>query len=191
MANANQRKNCPSCGAPIVSEICAYCGMATGLKTAEADIEYPILECKEANINFWNIGFPLIFAMAFGFTGITMLLIALTAIKNATLFLVGLPFSLIGGGALFVVLRTITRYRKLKKRGKIIQATVYGYMDDNVLLNGSPAQIVKLLVPTSSGPRFIFYQLGDTIKRYGINDTVDILVYQNYFMICKNTEIYR
>lgn len=67
-----------------------------------------------------------------------------------------------------------------------MQATVYGYMDDNVLINGRPAQIVKLLVQTPRGPRFILYQLGDTLKRYGVNDSVDIMMYENYFMICKN-----
>ena len=43
MRMKNQKRNCPSCGAPIVSEICTYCGTATGLNTAEADMEhYPV-----------------------------------------------------------------------------------------------------------------------------------------------------
>ncbi|MBR6528056.1 MAG: hypothetical protein IKT45_08985, partial [Lachnospiraceae bacterium] len=60
---------------------------------------------------------------------------------------------------------------------------VYGYIDYSVLINGRPAQIVKLLVHTPDGPRFILYRLGDTLKRYGINDNIDITVYQDHFMI--------
>ena len=52
-----EKKYCPSCGAPIVSEVCAYCGTPTGLSTAEADMEYPVLECKEATLNFWTVFF--------------------------------------------------------------------------------------------------------------------------------------
>ena len=71
----------------------------------------------------------------------------------------------------------------------MIQATVYGYMDDEVLLNDQPAQIVKLLVQTPNGPRFILYKLGSTLRPYGINDNIDVMVYQNYFMISKKKEV--
>lgn len=87
------------------------------------------------------------------------------------------------------MLRTITRYTKVKANGKMIQATVYGYMNDELLINNQPAQIVKLLVQTPNGPRFILYKLGNTLKPYGINDNIDIMVYQNYFMIAKNDEV--
>lgn len=186
----NQRKSCPSCGAPVVSEICAYCGTATGLNTAEADMEYPVLECKEVNANFWNIGFPMIFAAAFGITGLITLILSTTGFGSIFMMMIGIPFFLIGTAALILTLRPIIRYIKVKTRGKTIQATVYGYMDDNVLINGRPAQIVKLLIHTRNGPRFILYQLGNTTKLYGIHDKLDVMVYQNYFMICKNTQSY-
>ena len=85
-----------------------------------------------------------------------------------------------------MTLRTLLRYAKVKKRGERIRATVYGYMDDHVLINDRPAQIVKLLIQTSAGPRFILYQLGNTLRPYGVNDTVDIMVYGDYFLICKD-----
>ena len=185
MKSRNQKKYCPSCGAPIVSEICSYCGTATGLDTARADMEYLVMECKEATINFWTVVFPMIFAVSFGIASLIVLTIVVTGFGNNSILLIGVPFFLIGTAALFFALRTISRYVKVKKHGKRMQATVYGYMDDNVLINNRPAQIVKLLVQTPQGPRFILYQLGDTLKVYGINDTVDILMYQNYFMICK------
>ena len=181
----NQNKNCPSCGAPVVSEICAYCGTATGLDTARADMEYPVLECKEATVNFWTIVFPLIFAAAFGVPGLGMLAAGLLGFGNGVLLIVGIPFFIIGAVAAFFVIRTALRYVKVKNNGKRISAVVYGYMDDNVLINDRPAQIVKLLIQTPNGPRFILYQLGNTLKRYGVNDSIDIMMYQNYFMICK------
>jgi len=180
----NQKKYCPSCGAPIVAEICAYCGTATGLNTDEAYMEYPVLECKEAAMNFWNVGFPLIFAVSFGFAGLMVFAISIIGFGSPFMLLMAAPFLLIGIAASVFVVRTVSRNVKVKTRGEKLQATVYGYMDDNVTINGRPAQIVKLLVHTSDGPRFILYQLGNTVKLYGINDTVDIMVYQNYFMIC-------
>lgn len=186
MRPVKQQKNCPSCGAPIVSEICQYCGVATGLNTAEAQMEYPVLECKEATLGFWTIWFPMIFVVAFGLPGIIMIPFGLFQI---ILFLIGIPFILISAGALFLVLRTLIRYAKIKSKGKMIQATVYGYMNDNLLINNQPAQIVKLLVDTPNGPRFILYSLGNTMKPYAVNSTINIMVYKNYFMIPKNKEV--
>ena len=151
-------------------------------------MEYPVMECKEATINFWTIGFPMIFALSFGFASFMVLMLTVAGHGESFMLLIGAPFFLIGIVALAFVLRTVSRYSKVKKYGERVQATVYGYMDDRVLINNRPAQIVKLLVKTPNGPRFILYQLGDTLKVYGINDTVDILMYQNYFMICKNKE---
>ena len=65
-------KNCPNCGAPITTEICPYCNVVTGLYTQNADMEYPVIECKEANMGFWNVIFPMIFAVSFGFAGLIM-----------------------------------------------------------------------------------------------------------------------
>ena len=189
MRPSKQQKTCPSCGAPLVSEICAYCGTATDLNTAEADMEYPVLECKAATLNFWTVWFPAIFAGAFGIAGLSVLIIAIVVNVGFTMWLIGIPFLLIGIVALVIMLRTIMRYIKVKKNGKVIQATVYGYMDDGVLINNKPAQIVKLLVQTPNGPRFILYKLGNTLKPYGINDSINIMVYQNYFLICKNEEV--
>ena len=87
MRPVKQQKNCPSCGAPIVSEICQYCGVATGLNTAEAQMEYPVLECKEATLGFWTIWFPMIFVVAFGLSGIIMIPFGLFQI---IFFLIGL-----------------------------------------------------------------------------------------------------
>ena len=186
MRNMNEQpKNCPSCGAPVVSEICAYCGTATGLHTASADMEYPVLECKEATLNFWTVFFPMIFAVMFGIGALIPATISLIGHGNGGVLLIGAPFLLISLGALTFVLSTVSRYLKVKRHGETIRATVYGYMDDNVLLNNRPAQIVKLLIQTQNGPRFVMYQLGSTVKPYKVNDRIDIMVYGKYFLICK------
>lgn len=186
--SANRPKHCPSCGAPVVSEICAYCGTPTGLNTAAADMEYPVLECKEALISFWTLWFPMIFAFTFGTAGLLVLALVLTGTVKWNVLFIGMPFMMIGGVSFFLAIRTLFRYGKVKAKGKTIQATVYGYLDDNVMINNRPAQIVKLLVQTPNGPRTILYQLGNTLKPYGINDTIDLVVYQNYFLIPKNKE---
>lgn len=145
-------------------------------------MEYPVLQCKSVTMNFWSVWFPMIFAAVFGISGLIVLVIG-ASVANIMLFMIGIPFFLIGAVSLFLVLRTLSRYMKVKTRGTTIQATVYGYIDYSVLINGRPAQIVKLLVHTPDGPRFILYRLGDTLKRYGINDNIDITVYQDHFMI--------
>ena len=33
------------------------------------NMEYPVIECKEGNITFWNVVFPMIFAFSFGGVG--------------------------------------------------------------------------------------------------------------------------
>ena len=61
--------HCPNCGAPVTSEVCQFCGAATGLDTASADMMYDSIDVKEAHLNFWNVIFPSMFAAAFGFFG--------------------------------------------------------------------------------------------------------------------------
>lgn len=188
MRPTNLQEKCPSCGAPIVSEICAYCGAATGLNTARADMEYPVLECKSATLNFWKACFPAIFAVTFSIAGIICMICGITD-GEIIVFFAGIPFLLVGIVASVIIVMNLSRYIKVKKNGKQIQATVYGYMNDDVLINNEPAQIVKLLVHTPNGPRFILYKLGNTLKPYGINDTIPIMVYEDCFLICKNKEV--
>lgn len=180
-------KKCPNCGAPITTEICPYCHNKTGLDTGNADMEYPVIDCKEASITFINTFFTLIFAVAGIFAGFVAPII--TYINNPdnfiTILLLCSIFALIGIVSLVMGLKPIIRYYKVKRKGKEIEATVYGYMDDNMIYNGMPMQIVKLLVHGNEGPRFILYQLGDTKKPYKINSKIKLLVYNDIFLIKK------
>lgn len=186
-------KNCPNCGAPITTEICPYCNVMTGLETKNADMEYPVIECKEANIGFFLVFFPLIFAFAFGFAGFIMPILFFTIggdVFPKTMILFFLPFAVIGIGAFIIGIKPVIRYASLKTRGKDIDATVYGYMDDNMFINGNPAQIVKLLVQTNDGPKFILYQLGDIKQPFKINSNIKLKVYKDIFLIENKKQYY-
>lgn len=188
MQHTNEPKLCQHCGAPVTSEICLYCGTPTGLNTARANMDYPTIDCKEVNLDFWNVCFPAIFAVGFGFSALTVMVMAFRSGELLTMSLFCIPFLLIGIGATYKVVQVLQRYIKVKTRGKKIAATVYGYMNDNLLINDMPAQIVKLLVQTPEGPRFILYQLGDTKQIYGVNTKIHLMVYKNYFLIDKSGE---
>ncbi len=193
MSDSVKTINCKNCGAPVTSEICPFCGSMTGLDTLTADMEYPVLECKEANIGFWTVAFPAVFAIGFGYAGLVMpvmmfitkdqLDIPGTFAGFSVLFF--LPFALVGIVATVFTVIPIYRYLMLKIKGKEISGTVYGYCDDKVMLNNRPAQVVKILVQSPEGPRFIMYQMGTTDHPYGINTKIGLRVYKDMFMIEK------
>ena len=188
----NINNKCPNCGAPLTTEICPYCKNVTGLDSSTADMEYPVIECKEANISFWNFWFPMIFAVSFGFFGFIFPLFFILAGTEAaiTVALVCSIFAIIGLVAFILAIKQAIRYYLVKVKGKEIEATVYGYMNDNVLLNDEPAQIVKLLVSTKEGPRFILYQLGDIKHPYKINSKIKLSVYKKIFLVKKDNNEY-
>jgi len=180
--------NCPSCGAPATTEICAYCGNLTGLNSSEANMEYPVLDCKEIIMNRDDIKFMLILGAIFTLTGIFILLFFSGICKFDWWFMCifAFPFIIGGIGIASYPLIAFFRYARAKVFGKKIQAKVYGYLDDDVLINGRPGQIVKLLIDAPEGPRFVLYQLQNTLKPYGIRSTVDVMVYKDDFLICTN-----
>ena len=197
MRNVNAGITCKNCGAPVTSEICPFCHCATGLKTEQADMEYPVMECKSAQISFWNFVFPLIFAVSFGFAATTGFFITSSIesafqeemlgsfIKrfNMLSFLTSAPFLIISVVCFAIIFRQLYKFLIVKIRGEKIEATVYGYMNDTVLLSGSPAQIVKLLIDTENGKRFILYRLGKTYQPYGINTQIELIMYNKFFLI--------
>ena len=192
MRNINQTTHCANCGAPATTEICPYCHVATGIDAISANMEYPVIECKEVNLHFWNVGFPMIFAISFGYFGIMSCFIMSkgSTVDGAEMFYCGFIFLAIGIVALMITLIPIIRYLQVKRYGKEIEAAVYGYLNDNILINNQPAQIVKLLVDTNDGKKFILYQLGDTVKPFKINSTIKLNVYKNLFMIKNKKQYY-
>ena len=192
MRNINQTTHCSNCGAPATTEICPYCHVSTGIDTKNADMEYPVIDCKEANLGFFNVLFPLIFTVAFGFAGYmsTALTKTLNQWTAGNHFNIGIIFTVISVIAFVIAAIPVTRFLLISMAGKEIEATVYGYMDDNIFINGSPAQIVKLLVNTNDGKKFILYQLGDIKQPFKINSTIKLNVYKNLFMIKNKKQYY-
>lgn len=189
----NVKRNCQNCGAPVTTEVCPYCNNMTGLDTKYADMEYPVIECKEASVGFWSVMFPMIFALSFGFAGFVMPILFFAIggdffPKVTILFFI--PFAAVGIVAFVIAVKPIIRYLSLKMHGKDIYATVYGYMDDNVLLNNNPAQIVKLLVQSNDGPKFILYQLGDIKQPFKVNSQIKLKVYKDIFLIENKKQYY-
>ena len=185
-------KHCTNCGAPLTTEICPYCNVATGLDSNTANMEYPVIDCKEANLNFWNVIFPLIFTFSFGVVGVVVPVSIFFSNPegNYIVFLFTAIFGTIGLVSFIITMTSIVRYMTVKAKGTEIEATVYGYLNDSVLINGQPAQIVKLLVSTDEGLRFILYQLGDTKKLYSINHKIKLKAYKNLFCVSKDEKHY-
>ena len=178
---------CSNCGAPVTSEICPYCGAMTGLDTASANMEYPVIECKEAHLNFWNLAFPAIFAVGFGFFGFIFPFAFSMAGDKMESFvkIICIPFAITGIVAFIIVIRNLYYFLSVCLAGSETEGRVYGYVDDNMLLNGQAAQVCKILLHTPDGPRFIMYQLKETTHPYGINDRISLKVFKNRFTILK------
>lgn len=181
---------CPNCGGVSQAEICPYCGTALHRNSQELAPEYPVLPCKEARISFLNTVFPAIFALAFGGAGLGTLISFVLRNPFAELgassygaLSITVPFLLIGTIAFVLTLIPIIRCIIVAVKGEDKTAVVYGYVDDNVIVNGLPAQTVKLLVQTMSGPKFILYQTGKTYKPYVVNSTINVRCYKQYFKI--------
>lgn len=191
--NNKEAAFCSNCGAPTTSEICPYCRAQTGIETITANMEYPVIECKEANVTFWNVVFPMIFAVSFGGPGV---FIPVTVFleegigEMLSIILFTSIFGIIGIVAFVIAMNPIVRSLAIKSKGKEVEAIVYGYMDDNLYINGNPAQIVKLLVSTEEGNRFILYQLGDVKRPYEVNSRVKLRVYKDMFKIVKEKKYY-
>lgn len=188
----NVKRNCPNCGAPITTEVCPYCNIMTGLDTKYADMEYPVIECKEASIGFVNFWLPMIVAVGFGFCGLVFPFVFLKGGSEVfgTVLLMCLPFALISVIAFVIGIKPLIRNISLKSHGEDIYATVYGYMNDNLFINGNPAQIVKLLVQSNDGPKFILYQLGDIKRPFKVNSQIKLKVYKDIFLIENKKQYY-
>ena len=182
-------RSCPYCGAVALSEVCQFCGQYIGgTETKDLSVEYPTLECKNAELTFFGTVFPLIFMLAFGFFGFLFPVIFLLEDSFEPVILIAcIPFAAVGIGAGVAFFRSVCRFLLVMVKGKQMTATVYGYMDDTVSYNGNNGQVVKLLIDTKRGKRFIFYPLGSTNKPYMVNSKIKIRAYGSSFIVQKET----
>jgi hypothetical protein len=178
-----KKSYCPNCGTPLTEGTCSYCGEKTGIKTKDIDIEYPVIECKEASINFINFYFPLMFGSCFVFSAIVInLIFVYSGIDFLSTVLIFCAL-LIPGIVLFVIaFIKLARYKKVLKRGKEIEATVYRYMKETMWDNDMK---VKLLIDTEQGKKFILYKLDDNTV-YEVNSKIKLITYKDLFLIKKD-----
>lgn len=188
----NVNRNCANCGAPVKTEICPYCHALTGLDPKNAYMEYPVIDCKEAKLALYHF-FVLIAAVGFGYIGFPTFF-SLFKTDDLSVVVLGLiitlPFLGVSVFCFYIFFRDTIRSIIVNFFGKEINATVFGYMDDVILVNGFPTQIVKLLVTTNDGPKFILYQLGDSIQPFKINSKIKLKVYKDIFLIVNKKKYY-
>ncbi len=185
-----QTTKCPNCGAPISSEVCPFCGNIIGIGSEDITPEYPVIDCRSAKLSFFTTVFPLIFAFSFGFFGFFFPIFFSGMEEGGMVRLICIPFAVIGVVAAGITLYSLFKYLIVKALGQDVTGTVYGYVDDSVIINGAPAQKVKILVDTKQGKRFILYSTGGTDQKYAVNSKIDLKVYKKYFLVFDSNKEY-
>jgi hypothetical protein len=159
MKKSVNSSHCINCGAPVTSKICPYCKAETGFKDKNVEMEYPVIDCKKASINILNFGLPLFIAIDTGFFLFSFFVILIVNSYGSGNFVFSIflliIFLIIIIGIFSLPLLPVIRVILINTKGKDVDATVYGYMDDVVLVNKKPMQIAKLLVSTNEGLKFI------------------------------------
>lgn len=191
MSKNNNVQYCSNCGYPVNDVICPYCKKFTGMSHDGVWLEYPVIECKEGSVTFANSFFLIVFSIPFILFGFSILFA--NAVDLPSKILAIFLFVMFGGAGLLTFskgLKPIINFFIVKLKGKKIEATVYGVVNDhNLHINEKPAQIVQLLINTEDGYKLIFYELGTTNCPYEINNKVVLQVYKDKFLIVKNLSL--
>jgi hypothetical protein len=173
----SEQRICPRCGAPILSEVCQYCGTYFGeVSTQELASEYPTVECTLARFTLFGTIFPLIFALCPVLFVLKYILEPDTMEEGAFSMIV---IAIIGIVAMIFLVRNIWAVLSVFFMGKNMNGIVYGYMDDTVSYNDRPGQKIKILVDSAEGKRFILLPLAGTTKPYPVNGPVKVRAYKN------------
>lgn len=70
-----------------------------------------------------------------------------------------IPFLVFGAIAFIIMCKGLFRWLVVRIFGVELRGTVYGYMDDRVAYNGVNGQVIKILVQTKEGKRFVMLPL--------------------------------
>ena len=187
-----KNKYCTECGTLMDSDVCPTCGKTYTTSLFNEINNMHELTCHEANITFWSIAFPGIFAVSFLSVGFFLPLYLLltnegfnVAEQSDLYIILGMfsVFALVGFGALYVVISTIVKYFLVINRGQEYNGVIMDYEYDNIYLNGRAAQVALIKLETEEGPRLIRYQLLNTSKPYPVGSTVLVKRYKNMFKI--------
>lgn len=181
---------CPNCGAPVLSEVCQYCGTyLEDAHTKDLTAEYVMIRCKLAKFTFFGTIFPMIFMLAFlVMPSVFVILAAFGEFDEESwqIYLLMVPFYLVGIGAGITLFKNVGIVLGNKFKGKILDGTVYGYMDDVVTYNGNNGQQVKVLVYSEGKYKFVLLPLGDTTKPYEVNSNIKLRLYKNTAVVVED-----
>lgn len=175
--------HCPNCGAPVTTEICEYCHSFTELDSENAEMKYTIIKCIEARLNKLSSALTCAFSFTF-MTGVIIITFGMDLIT----FLFIIIFGILGVVGFVSAFKMILRYLQVKFLGKVIDAKVYGYIDDKIEGFNYHTKNVKLLIDTKDGPKFILYELEDTKRTYKVNSIVKVKMYKNIFLLLDNVK---
>ena len=187
--NNNKLTSCQNCGAPATTEVCNYCKGVTGIDKKYIKLEYPILECKETNFILNKIIGKLISGILLILLG-AFTLVVLPLFDSIEIGFIGMAILIYGLYLFNVGITPIIRNIKLKKYGKEIDAIVYGYMKDEFKVNDHVTQIVKLLIDTKNGKKFILYQLEKNKQPYKLKSKIKLLMYNDIYKILDKEKYY-
>ena len=202
MKDVKGGETCKYCGAPATTEICPFCHNPTGIKPLQADLDYPMINCKPAHLDKkrlreYILGIvvysifilpPIIFSYGSGMRIFTSVFFA------CSIFIIFVIIEYV-----IPLFKMISRFILVKSHGKKITATVYGYMDyirvrgemqniennsnTQITYNQLAQKTVKLLANSKQGKRFILYPLGINEKPFEINQEVQLMYYKDCFIL--------
>lgn len=196
---------CPSCGAASGNkEVCDYCGSSLIKKRVYEsegiinsleeqykieDEKVPVFRGKGCNRDLFLVLFTGIFSGCFILVP-TIIIIAFSNVGMLDSFLIPIMsiFYVIGIVAMIPLILSTVRRIKCKKSPEL-NGIVRGYSDNKlVMVNGSPAKMVRILVELPSGPKIAEISTGNSDKPYSIGKMVKIRNYKNYFYIDEEKE---
>lgn len=159
----------------------------------ENKLLYPEIKCEEANISITSFLFSMIFFVFFGFGGVAipLFLFFRGVFSNLDMNAFGLlvtfaPFAIVALISLFFIVKSLHEYINTKRTGQEIMGVVYDYEKSKTLyINGLPATIVLIKIPTPEGDRTIKYKLVSNKRPYEINEQIRLLRNGNKFLIIK------
>ena len=184
-----QITHCKNCGAPAISELCSYCKKPTEIQKT-LGLEYPTIECKEVHMNIKHVESQRLFSILLGALSILILIIALKE-KYVGLGIFSTVLGIISSKIYINAIKKIKKYVLIKQKGKEIEAVVKGFINDTDCVTGYKIVIVKLLLETNEGKKYILYELDDPSNNYKINDKIKLRVYKDMFHIvdCRRESI--
>lgn len=183
MGNNYSQKFCPNCGKPTELDVCPFCYFSTKKDLIDEKMDYPVMDCiKMGKQPFWGAGAILSVVVYFYFW---IMLISFFGANVGDLGFIIFAGCLVfcGVGVLFSITEPLRKNLMMKYRGVEFDATVCEYTDDRIYIYGKACQIVKLLVNTNEGLKFLFCPIELGSRSYAVNSKVKLKFYKKFYIL--------